>query len=317
MAVDTSMDPVTDSDEDMFCPEDVILDISADEWDESDASSDSDDDMEEEDDYDFKAERAKVLEIAQQQREVARWYLHPEDPVPSTLGGEEMSTLIKEKEQFSIISNPPPPLQARCYFDRASSDIIYLNEVDESAPKGIVDVETIDEMQERAECLAAASAMKETVSWYLHPERPVTTNGNTARCYFDRASAPEPMSKEDADDMAECLAAAAEMKERVSWYHHPSTPLKVDPTASARNYFQPDASQISTRRLRGESVMDQFEMEGIGGGQASSQAALFASLGAVAIDTSGSIDPDEDGSSEKEGNLSRSPSSVMLFEQAA
>lgn len=90
MAVDTSMDPVTDSDEDMFCPEDVILDISADEWDESDASSDSDADMEEEDDYDFKAERAKVLEIAQQQREVARWYLHPEDPVPSTLGGEEM-----------------------------------------------------------------------------------------------------------------------------------------------------------------------------------------------------------------------------------
>ncbi|GMI27482.1 hypothetical protein TrCOL_g2295 [Triparma columacea] len=637
MAVDTSMDPVTDSDEDMFCPEDVILDISADEWDESDASSDSDDDMEEEDDYDFKAERAKVLEIAQQQREVARWYLHPEDPVPSTLGArcffdrassditylnevdesapkgivdvetvdemqeraECLAAASAMKETVSWYLHPERPVttngnQSRCFFDRASSDITYLNEVDESAPKGIVDVETVDEMQERAECLAAASAMKETVSWYLHPERPVTTNGNTARCYFDRASAPEPMSKEDADDMAECLAAAAEMKERVSWYHHPSTPLKVDPTASARNYFdrasapeqmedddaddmaaclaaaaemkervswylhperpvttngntarcyfhrassditylnevdetapkgiidvetvdemqeraeclaaasamketvswylhperpvttngiqsrcffdrasapepmskedaddmadclaaasamketvswylhperpvttngntgrcyfdrasapepmskedaddmadclaaasamketvswylhperpvttndntarcyfdrasapepmskedaddmadclaaaaemkervswyhhpstplkvdptasahnyfQPDASQISTRRLRGESVMDQFEMEGIGGGQASCQAALFASLGAVAIDTSGSIDPDEDGSSEKEGNLSRSPSSVMLFEQAA
>ncbi|GMH47861.1 hypothetical protein TrRE_jg6025 [Triparma retinervis] len=433
-------------------------------WEESDAS-DSDYDDDDMDDFDFKAERAKVLEIARQQREVARWYLHPEDPVPSSLGArcffdrassditylnevdetapkgivdvetademqerdECLAAAAEMKETVSWYLHPERPVitsgnTARCYFGRASSDITYLNEVDETAPKGIVDVETADEMQERAECLAAAAEMKETVSWYhhpstplkvdpvssgrnyfgrasapeqmsvedaddmaeclaaatemkeriswyhhpstplkvdpvssgrnyfgrasapeqmedddaddmaecleaaremkekvswyLHPERPVTTNGNTARCFFDRASAPEQMSVEDADDMAECLAAAATMKETVSWFHHPSTPLKVDPASSARNYFQPNASQISTRRLRGESIMDQFEMEGLGG-HTSCQDALRASLGAVAIDTSGSIDPSEEGSSEKEGNLSRSPSSVMLFEQAA
>ena len=114
--------------------------------------------------------------------------------------------------------------------------------------------------------LLVPSEMKERISWYHHPSTPLKVDPvSSGRNYFGRASAPEQMSVEDADDMAECLAAAATMKETVSWFHHPSTPLKVDPASSARKYFQPNASQISTRRLRGESIMDQFEMEGLGG----------------------------------------------------
>jgi len=118
--------------------------------------------------------------------------------------------------------------------------------------------------------------------------------------------------------MAECLATAAEMKEVTSWFHHPSeVPLRTDPTAMARNFFGPDASQISTKRLRGESVIDQFDLE-VEDGPVTCQEALRNSLGAVMIDTSGEVDPeDNDESMEKEGKLSRSPSSVMLFEQTA
>jgi len=56
--------------------------------------------------------------------------------------------------------------------------------------------------------------MKEVVSWFYRPERPVTTNGNCARNYFSHASAQEA------------------------------------------------AKEITTRRLRGESHCDMFEMEG-------------------------------------------------------
>jgi len=411
-AVETSVDIYSDeSDDDQFASEDVVLDLSDDEWVESDSDSDSDDD---EDDFDFKAERARVLGIAAQQREVARWYLHPEYPVPSTLGarcffdrGSAEVTWLNEiddtavkgiidvededdteeweqaladvatmKEVVSWFLHPERPVttngnQARCFFERDSAEVTWLNKIDDTAVKGVVDVEDKDERMEReqalainaemkevvswymhperpvttngntarcffgrasapeqmdkddadamAECLADAAALKERASWHLHPERPVTTNGNTARCFFGRASAPEQMDKDDADAMAECLADAAALKERASWYHHPSRdPIKVSATATARNYFQPEASKISTRRIRGESSIDQFEMEVEVGMASSCQEALCNFFGAIEVDTSGDVDPDESiESGDKEGNLSRSPSSVMLFEQAA
>ena len=359
-AVETSVDIYSDeSDDDQFASEDVVLDLSDDEWVESDSDSDSDDD---EDDFDFKAERARVLGIAAQQREVARWYLHPEYPVPSTLGarcffdrGSAEVTWLNEiddtavkgiidvededdteeweqaladvatmKEVVSWFLHPERPVttngnQARCFFERDSAEVTWLNKIDDTAVKGVVDVEDKHERMEREQALAINAEMKEVVSWYMHPERPVTTNGNTARCFFGRASAPEQMDKDDADAMAECLADAAALKERASWYHHPSRdPIKVSATATARNYFQPEASKISTRRIRGESSIDQFEMEVEVGMASSCQEALCNFFGAIEVDTSGDVDPDESiESGDKEGNLSRSPSSVMLFEQAA
>ena len=87
----------------------------------------------------------------------------------------------------------------------------------------------------------------------------------------------------------------------------------------ARNYFDgKDTSEVSSRRVRGESKMDQFdfEVEGIDIDTANDQALMKSALVKSAL---GAVRHQEDdsaatGTPEKEGNLSRSPSSVMLFD---
>eukprot|EP01083_Nonionella_stella_P257486 881316_1 len=103
-------------------------------------------------------------------------YMHPEIPVVTT---DATST-------------------ARCYFDRAS------------APEQ----ESVEEAEESAMVLADAAALKKLAIDYMHPEIPVVTTDatSTARCYFDRASAPEQESVEEAEESAMVLADAAALK---------------------------------------------------------------------------------------------------------
>ena len=192
----------------------------------------------------------------------------------------------------------------RCYFDRAS------------APEQL----DKDEADAMAEALADAEALKERAQWHGSKRHlPVTTNGNAGRSYFDRASAPEQLEKDEADAIADALADAEALKERAQWHCHPSSPLVVDSMCKARNYFDgKDTSEVSSRRVRGESKMDQFdfEVEGIDIDTANDQALMKSALVKSAL---GAVRHQEDdsaatGTPEKEGNLSRSPSSVMLFD---
>jgi hypothetical protein len=128
-------------------------------------------------------------------------YLHPEDPV---------------------VSNPTAC--ARCYFDRASA----------------VEQESYEEAEERASILADAANLKRLAVHYMHPEIGVKTTDSTAcaRNYFDRASAIEQESYEEAEERAGILADAANLKRLAVHYMHPEIGVKTtDPTVFGRNYF--------------------------------------------------------------------------------
>merc|ERR1712154_349137 len=88
-----------------------------------------------------------------------------------------------------------PTATARCYFDRPS------------APEQ----ESIEEMKYREQVLADAAALKQLAVDYAHPEIGVVTTDPTAtaRCYFDRPSAPEQESIEDMEYREQVLADAA------------------------------------------------------------------------------------------------------------
>jgi len=147
-------------------------------------------------------ERMLILEDVQKLRDAARQYLHPE------LG----------------VKTSDPTATARCYFDRAS------------APEQ----ESVEDMEERAMALADAAALKKLAVDYMHPEVGVVTSDPTAtaRCYFDRASAPEQESVEDAEERAMALADAAALKKLAVDYMHPEIGVVTsDPTATARCYF--------------------------------------------------------------------------------
>ena len=92
--------------------------------------------------------------------------------------------------------------------------------------------------QDRAEALAAAHEMKEIVAWFHHPSAPIKVTAPPARCFFERASvvptyldetdatAPKGVidveGAEEQEERREALAAAAQMKETVSWFTNPS-----------------------------------------------------------------------------------------------
>jgi adenosyl cobinamide kinase/adenosyl cobinamide phosphate guanylyltransferase len=168
--------------------------------DESDEGEDSDDEYDAEFE-EARAERRRILEEAKELKKLARMYLHPEDP---------------------IVTNPSAC--ARCYFDRASA----------------VEQESYEEAEERANVLADAANLKRLAVHYMHPEIGVKTTDSTAyaRNYFDRASAVEQESYEEAEERANVLADAANLKRLAVHYMHPEIGVKsTDSTVYGRNYF--------------------------------------------------------------------------------
>ena len=216
----------------------------------------------------YLAERLRILADAQALKEMARAYLHPEEPVAASdpaacarcyfgrASAPEQESLEEAEERLRILSDaqalkeravwhahPELPVvssdstaTARCYFDRASA----------------FEQESLEEATYRASVLADAAALKEHAIWHAHPELPIVSSDSTAtaRCYFDRASAFEQESLEEATYRAAVLADAAALKERAIWHAHPELPVvSSDATAAARCYFDRasaphDAEQI-------------------------------------------------------------------------
>jgi hypothetical protein len=113
---------------------------------------------------------------------------------------------------------------ARCYFDRFSA----------------IEQESVEEGEVRAMTLADAAALKRLAVDYMHPELGVVTSDPTAtaRCYFDRPSAPEQESVQDVEERTMALADAAALKRLAVDYMHPEMGVVTsDITATARCYF--------------------------------------------------------------------------------
>mmetsp|Transcript_19044 Transcript_19044/g.38756 ORF Transcript_19044/g.38756 Transcript_19044/m.38756 type:complete len:436 (+) Transcript_19044:94-1401(+) len=201
-------------------------------------------------------EEAEILEDVENLKKAARAYLHPEVGVrveDTTLFGRnyferpsapEVETFEEAEERAKILAEAAalkqlasdymhpevgvkttdPTLFGRNYFNRYSAP-----ETDE------------DEFaDERAEILAEAAALKKSAVAYMHPEVGVCSEDATlfGRNYFERASAPDVESMEEAEEKAKILAEAAALKHLARDYMHPEVGVKTtDPTLFGRNYF--------------------------------------------------------------------------------
>ena len=200
-------------------------------------------------------ERLRILEDARQLKQLAVAFLHPELPVEvdstatarcyfDRASAPEQETLEEADYRQMVLADAAalkqaaidymypelgvvttdPSATARCYFDRAS------------APEQ----ESLEEAEERRMVLADAAALKKLAIDYMHPELGVVTTdpSATARCYFDRASAPEQESLEEAEERRMVLADAAALKKLAIDYMHPELGVvTTDPSATARCYF--------------------------------------------------------------------------------
>ena len=137
-------------------------------------------------------EQAAIMADLDALKKAARDYLHPELPVVTT----------------------DPAACGRNYFTRYS------------APEQ----ETVEEAEYRAAILADAAALKQHAVWHAHPELPVVSSPEaTARCYFDRASAPH-----DAEQIVSTSAYAAEKKEEESLEKHMATLESLAPATRTK-----------------------------------------------------------------------------------
>jgi len=159
---------------------------------------DSDYESDEEEEDEEWEERLRILEDARKLKQVAEFFAHPEAPVVGSTG-------------------------SRCFFDRPS------------APERL----SREEADEQAAILEDAKALKELATAYHHPEASVVTTDATAtgRNYFERPSAPEQETFEEAEERAAIMRDAAALKQAAVDYLHPERPVVVDATATARNYF--------------------------------------------------------------------------------
>jgi hypothetical protein len=228
--------------------------------------------------------RGQILTDAAALKKLAVDYLHPELSVKTT---DYTAT-------------------ARCYFNRASA----------------TEVESFDDAETRAQILADAMNLKKLAVDYMHPELPVKTTDSaaTALCYFDRASAPEVESFEDSEARAQILADAAALKKLAKVYMHPELPVAVnDPTVMARCYFnRPSAdvlsferhvTAVSTAEARARSDTEQFDFDDDVFHDVKASLKKFSRAHSFGLEEESRILDKQE-----EGNLSRSPSSVMLFD---
>jgi hypothetical protein len=193
----------------------------------SEYDEDTDDDHEEDEEYDeFLAERLCVLQDAKKLKQLAVMFSHPEEPVKTTdpcaygrnffsrPSAPEQESLEEAEERARILQDAQllkkyavdyahpelpvvttdPTACGRNYFDRAS------------APEQ----ESLEDMEARELVLADMRALKKLAVDYLHPELPVTTTDSyaTGRNYFDRPSAPEQETFEEAEERARILVDA-------------------------------------------------------------------------------------------------------------
>ena len=215
---------------------------------------DPDEDVSEEEEEDFD-ERLLILKESRKLKRLADFFAHPEKKVHSDGAAfgrcyfdrpsapmqepaeerEERSAILKDMKALKKLAvdyrHPELPVEtsddtacARCYFDRAS------------APQS----ETMEEAREIANIVKDAKALEKLAVAYHHPEIPVRTSDATActRCYFDRASAPQQETTEEAEERATILEELDILKKAARVYLHPEDPVVTSgPTLFGRNYF--------------------------------------------------------------------------------
>jgi len=130
------------------------------------------------------------------------------------------------KQSVVVIDDIEPTLEVED--EELDDSVVY--ESDEELNAGL---------EERREILKDAQLLKLHASFHLHPEAPVTSNGNACgRNYFSRPSALEYDSLEEMEERNMILEEAALLKQYATFHLHPELPVKTtDANACGRNYF--------------------------------------------------------------------------------
>jgi len=151
---------------------------------------------------DMEDERNAIMEDLKRLKTTAEWFLNPEQSVvfDATACG-------------------------RNYFTRPSAPLF---EDDDQ-----------DMEDERNTIMGDLTQLKTTADWFLHPEKPIVTDGiSCGRNYFTRSSAPgfDDANEEERELIMEEMK---ELKTTATWYLHPEKKVivVVDSTACGRNYF--------------------------------------------------------------------------------
>jgi len=145
------------------------------------------------------------------------------DPSGKSVSGLKNSTDIVPAERCTI----------------SAKDEVFAISFGDSSLSSDESEEEDEEWNERVQILADAKQLKKLAVDYMHPEKPVEVDPLSAcRNYFDRASAPEVEDAEDAQERAQILADAQQLKKLAVDYMHPEKPVFTsDPCATGRNYF--------------------------------------------------------------------------------
>mmetsp|Transcript_15672 Transcript_15672/g.32424 ORF Transcript_15672/g.32424 Transcript_15672/m.32424 type:complete len:694 (-) Transcript_15672:174-2255(-) len=289
----------------------------------------------EQEDMEVLEERELILAEAQKLKQLAVDFLHPELPVvaedPTLFGrnyfnrasapdtedlalAQERERVLSEakalKDQAVAYLHPErpvvcedPTLFGRNYFSRASAP-----EQEDSALA-----------QEREHVLSEAKALKKLAVDYLHPEYPVATEDSTVfgRNYFGRASAPEQEDLALVHERELVLAEGKALKKLAVDYLHPEISVVTsDGAVSGRNFFNRPGAHIHDQMVHtfpaheDDGHEDHHHMDHFGMDE--DVDFMFDDMrDQFVAPTSALVKPDDSG--EEGGNLSRSPSSVMLF----
>ena len=211
----------------------------------------------EEDSKDNEMEFGEIMMDVQKLRDAARIYLRPEIRTEIKLDSECFG-----RNYFSRYS--APNVENKCYADErvgVLADAAVLKKAATSYMHPEIGIKKTDgEMfgrnyfnrysapeteehqfaNERAEILTEAAALKKSAITFMHPEFGVTsTDGQMfGRNYFERPSAPNVESIDEADERAIVLADAAALKKSAIAYMHPEVGVtSTDGEIFGRNYF--------------------------------------------------------------------------------
>jgi hypothetical protein len=120
----------------------------------------------------------------------------------------------------------------------------------------------VDELfEERQRVLDDARQLGEVASYFHHPELPVVSSCG-ARCFFDRASAPDVVPDDEKDAI---LADAAALKKAAAMFRHPESEVSCeDPTRFGRNYFsRPAAFELDGASMDEGKYSAEFPVIGV------------------------------------------------------
>ena len=299
-------------------------------------------------------EIASILADAQQLKSLAIDYLHPEEEVkvdasafgrnfftrssaPETeVEEEERAQILEDAKQLSVLAlsylcpekpvvTSDPYATGRNFFTRPSAEEIE----EDTDEKDLI----MEEMKQ----------LKKLAVDYMHPEKPVVTSDPyaTGRNFFTRPSAEEQVRVEESEEEARVRKESLELKKLSEDYLHPERPVKSSGLV-ARNYFDRPSASGHNDHIHSQGhainhssgdvydyhdhVLDLVNHDHQHGDDHSHQSEHFDmdedalqafrdNLHSTAA-FKGHHPKEIDGEQEEEGNLSRSPSSVMLFELA-